>query len=59
MTLLQKTLSIVAFTITTLGLVAHTNAKDLTIAGVVFQQDQFFRTIQMGMNAAPRKAQLC
>lgn len=28
------------------------SAEDLTIAGIVFQQDQFFRTIQMGMQAA-------
>jgi ABC-type sugar transport system substrate-binding protein len=26
--------------------------SDMTIAAVVFQQDQFFRTIQLGMNAA-------
>lgn len=56
MTLLQKTLSLFAFAITTLGLVTHTSAKDLTIAGIVFQQDQFFRTIQMGMNAAAKQA---
>lgn len=29
-------------------------ADDLTVASVVFQQDQFFRTIQMGMNAAAK-----
>jgi len=28
------------------------SAQDLTVASVVFQQDQFFRTIQMGMKAA-------
>ena len=29
-----------------------TNAADLTVASIVFQQDQFFKTIQLGMNAA-------
>ena len=27
-----------------------------TIAGIVFQQDQFFRTIQLGMEAAAKQA---
>lgn len=31
---------------------APVTAQDLTVASIVFQQDQFFRTIQMGMNAA-------
>lgn len=31
-------------------------SEDLTVASVVFQQDQFFRTIQMGMNAAAESA---
>lgn len=31
-------------------------SDDLTVASVVFQQDQFFRTIQMGMNAAAESA---
>ena len=57
MTLRQKTLSLFAFIITTFGLVSQASTKDhLTIAGVVFQQDQFFRTIQMGMGAAAQKA---
>ncbi len=33
-------------------LTAPAMSDDLTVASVVFQQDQFFRTIQMGMNAA-------
>lgn len=32
------------------------SADDLTVAGIVFQQDQFFRTIQMGMQAAAEEA---
>ncbi|WP_306118946.1 MULTISPECIES: substrate-binding domain-containing protein [unclassified Roseitalea] len=35
---------------------APSAAEDLTVAGIVFQQDQFFRTIQMGMNAAAEAA---
>lgn len=31
-------------------------SEDLTVASVVFQQDQFFKTIQMGMNAAAEAA---
>ena len=31
-------------------------AQDRTVAGIVFQQDQFFRTIQMGMEAAAEEA---
>jgi sugar transport system substrate-binding protein len=31
-----------------------TNAKDLTLAGIVFQQDQFFRAIQLGMQAGAK-----
>jgi ABC-type sugar transport system substrate-binding protein len=31
---------------------APLSAQELTVASVVFQQDQFFRTIQMGMKAA-------
>lgn len=31
-------------------------AEGRTIAGIVFQQDQFFRTIQMGMQAAAKDA---
>jgi ABC-type sugar transport system substrate-binding protein len=30
------------------------NAKQLTIAGIVFQQDQFFRAIQLGMQAGAK-----
>ena len=37
-------------------LAAPVAAEKLTIASVVFQQDQFFRTIQMGMSAAAKKA---
>jgi ABC-type sugar transport system substrate-binding protein len=29
-------------------------AKDLTLAGIVFQQDQFFRAIQLGMEAGAK-----
>ena len=32
------------------------SAEDRTIAGIVFQQDQFFRTIQLGMEAAAKAA---
>ncbi|QBK31979.1 substrate-binding domain-containing protein [Roseitalea porphyridii] len=40
-----------------LGFVAGpASADDLTVAGIVFQQDQFFRTIQMGMQAAAEEA---
>lgn len=51
---LKKTLSGVALAVTLMaGAAAPTMAQDdITIAGVVFQQDQFFRTIQLGMNAA-------
>ncbi|XKM43760.1 hypothetical protein A4U53_039740 (plasmid) [Rhizobium ruizarguesonis] len=31
------------------------HAADRVIAGIVFQQDQFFRTIQIGMEAAAKK----
>lgn len=31
-------------------------SEELTVASVVFQQDQFFKTIQMGMNAAAEAA---
>jgi ABC-type sugar transport system substrate-binding protein len=30
------------------------SAKDLTLAGIVFQQDQFFRAIQLGMQAGAK-----
>jgi ABC-type sugar transport system substrate-binding protein len=30
------------------------NAKQMTIAGIVFQQDQFFRAIQLGMQAGAK-----
>jgi sugar transport system substrate-binding protein len=30
-------------------------AKDVTLAGIVFQQDQFFRAIQLGMEAGAKK----
>lgn len=33
-------------------------AEDLTIASVVFQQDQFFKTIQLGMNSAADAAEV-
>lgn len=51
---LKKTLSGVALAVTLMaGAAAPAMAQDdITIAGVVFQQDQFFRTIQLGMNAA-------
>ncbi len=31
-------------------------AEDLTVASIVFQQDQFFKTIQLGMNSAAEGA---
>ena len=40
-----------------LSLVGSTMAQDKkTIAGIVFQQDQFFRTIQIGMESAAKEA---
>jgi len=38
------------------GLALPAAAQDLTVAGIVFQQDQFFRTIQMGMEKAAADA---
>ncbi|GAB5508723.1 MAG: substrate-binding domain-containing protein [Hyphomicrobiales bacterium] len=51
---LNKTLSMMALAATmAAGVSAPAMAQDdITIAAVVFQQDQFFRTIQLGMNAA-------
>lgn len=51
---LKKTLSGLALAATmAVGVTASATAQDdITIAAVVFQQDQFFRTIQLGMNAA-------
>ncbi len=44
-------------TLTAAALIATgAQAQDRTIAGIVFQQDQFFRTIQMGMEAAAEEA---
>lgn len=40
----------------TISFATSVMAEDLTIASVVFQQDQFFRTIQNGMNAAADEA---
>lgn len=38
-----------------LALAPHLGAaKDLTLAGIVFQQDQFFRAIQLGMEAGAK-----
>lgn len=51
---LKKTLAGLALAATmAAGVAAPAMAQsDITIAAVVFQQDQFFRTIQLGMNAA-------
>lgn len=38
------------------GLALPAAAQDMTVAGIVFQQDQFFRTIQMGMEKAAKDA---
>lgn len=53
-TKLKKHLSMMALAATVVaGVSAPAMAQDdITIAAVVFQQDQFFRTIQLGMNAA-------
>jgi len=50
----KQTLSSLALAATlATGVAAPAMAQsDVTIAAVVFQQDQFFRTIQLGMNAA-------
>ncbi len=48
-------LAATAFLATT-AISAPAMAQDRTIAGIVFQQDQFFRTIQMGMEAAAEEA---
>ncbi len=45
-----------AFLAGTLGLPTAALAQDRTIAGIVFQQDQFFQTIQMGMRATATAA---
>lgn len=51
---IKQTLSSLALAATlATGVAAPAMAQsDVTIAAVVFQQDQFFRTIQLGMNAA-------
>jgi simple sugar transport system substrate-binding protein/ribose transport system substrate-binding protein len=38
------------------GLALPAAAQEMTVAGIVFQQDQFFRTIQMGMEKAAADA---
>lgn len=55
---LKKTLSGLALAATmAVGVSVPASAQDdITIAAVVFQQDQFFRTIQLGMNAAAKAA---
>ncbi|MFN3171731.1 MAG: substrate-binding domain-containing protein [Hyphomicrobiales bacterium] len=54
----KQTLSSLALAATlAAGVAAPAMAQsDVTIAAVVFQQDQFFRTIQLGMNAAADNA---
>lgn len=50
---MKRTLVTIALTA---GLALPALAEDMTVAGIVFQQDQFFRTIQMGMEKAARDA---
>jgi ABC-type sugar transport system substrate-binding protein len=52
---LMGTTALAAVSVVGLG-VAPAMAKSWTIAGIVFQQDQFFRTIQIGMEAAAKDA---
>jgi len=47
---------IAAAMITALGIAPAAAADGKTIAGIVFQQDQFFRALQIGMQAAAEKA---
>lgn len=51
---MRLTLNFTRSAIAAFALLATTSveADDITVASVVFQQDQFFRTIQLGMNAA-------
>ena len=51
-TVLTLTASLAALTMTA----GVASAADTTIAGIVFQQDQFFRTIQLGMESAAKAA---
>ncbi|MCJ8323353.1 MAG: substrate-binding domain-containing protein [Rhizobiales bacterium] len=54
---LSKKISRIAVAAMVTGCFATTAlAAELTIASIVFQQDQFFRTIQMGMNSAADEA---
>lgn len=39
-----------------IGVPAEETAKKIKIAGIVFQEDQFFRILQFGMEAAAKKA---
>ncbi|MEV8467293.1 substrate-binding domain-containing protein [Fluviibacterium sp. DFM31] len=56
MTLKSTFTKLTAAAITVGALTGAARADDLTVASVVFQQDQFFRTIQMGMTAAAEAA---
>ncbi len=53
----RAALKAVAAAAIALPIASHAWAQDQkTIAGIVFQQDQFFRTIQLGMQAAAKEA---
>ena len=54
-TFLMGTTALAAASVAGLGTVPAM-AKNWTLAGIVFQQDQFFRTIEIGMEAAAKAA---
>lgn len=55
-TFLTGTTTLAAASLVGLTAMPAMAAKEWTIAGIVFQQDQFFRTIQIGMEAAAKAA---
>jgi ABC-type sugar transport system substrate-binding protein len=55
---MQRITKVIALSVLTAGLLAvgSAQAKQLVIAGIVFQQDQYFRTVQIGMRDAAKAA---